>query len=347
MAGDQRIELALVVRELAVQIEGRLAQSDADFLHLGGIDLVSFDEIEQRGVHALDRGRGRPQTQRDLRELPAFPEIGGDRLRAAAIRVDIVKPAVARSEKFARGEKLLLGEQRRQQARERAAALVELHRRRSPRGEGARRLAAGKSERLSHGFGVEPAQAPYRRGGAEWAEHAGAVPAVAAEGRVIEADPNPRRDFASGGGRDNEVAPRQAIALGDCQGGRHHFRRHMRQRRAVHVAHRNRGDEIAVEKGRAGKRQRLAADDAALVRLRQARCERGDLLRLLAAVAGDRAGQSVEQEILAVIADALGNIVILQQCRKAGQHFGHVCGHTRLPCNSRNTAPRRKRPHAW
>jgi hypothetical protein len=106
----------------------------------------------------------------------------------------------------------------------------------------------------------------------------------------------------------------------------------MRQRRAVHVAHRHRGDEIAVEQGRAGKRERLAADDAALVRLRQAGCECGDLLRLLAAMAGDRAGQSVEQEILAVIADALRNIVILQRCRKAGQHFGHVCGHTRLPC---------------
>src|SRR5256886_8994600 len=57
------------------------------------------------------------------------------------------------------------------------------------------------------------------------------------------------------------ISPRQAIALGDCQGRRHHFRRHMRQRRAVHVAHRNRGDEIAVEKGRAGKRQRLARSE--------------------------------------------------------------------------------------
>jgi len=106
----------------------------------------------------------------------------------------------------------------------------------------------------------------------------------------------------------------------------------MGQRRAVHVAHGDCGDEITIEKRRAGERQRLAADDAALVGLRQSRRERGELLRLLAAVPGDRTRQRIEQEVLAVISDLCGKIVVLQRCRKAGQHFGDVARHTILLC---------------
>src|SRR5207342_3945929 len=102
--------------------------------------LVLFDEIEQRSVHALDRRGGRPQAQRDLFELPALSEIGGDGFGAAAIRICIVEATVLGGQEFARRQKLLLGQQRRQQPGERAAALVELHRRRSPRREGAGRL---------------------------------------------------------------------------------------------------------------------------------------------------------------------------------------------------------------
>ena len=54
MTGNQRIELPLVPRKLAVQIERRLAQGNANLFHLGGIDFVPFDEIEDGGVHALD-----------------------------------------------------------------------------------------------------------------------------------------------------------------------------------------------------------------------------------------------------------------------------------------------------
>src|SRR5436305_6716547 len=53
MTGNQRIELPLVPRELAVQIERRLAQCNTNLFHLGGIDFVPFDEIEDGGVHAL------------------------------------------------------------------------------------------------------------------------------------------------------------------------------------------------------------------------------------------------------------------------------------------------------
>src|SRR5262249_12156584 len=133
--------------------------------------------------------------------------------------------------------------QRRDQARNAAAALVDLPRRRSPRCEGAGGLAAGEAERPGHGFGVEPAKSADRRSGTERTQHAGAVPTLGAERGIIEADPDPRRHLASGGDGDEEVAARQPVALGNRQGGRHHFRRHMGQRRAVHVAHGDRGNE--------------------------------------------------------------------------------------------------------
>src|SRR5213080_1430751 len=112
MTGNQRIELSLVSRKLAVQIERRLAQGNTNLFHLGGIDFVPFDEIEDGGVHALDRGSGWPKAQRDPLELPAPSEVGSDRLRLAAIRVNIVKAAVRGGEKFACRQKLLLSEER-------------------------------------------------------------------------------------------------------------------------------------------------------------------------------------------------------------------------------------------
>src|SRR4029077_5694234 len=127
MAGNERVELAVVARELAVQIERWRAQRDANFLHLGGIDLVPLDEIEQGSVHALDGGSRWPQPQCDLLELPALTEFGRDRLRATAIRVNIVKTATGGGEKLGGPQELLLGEQCRQQPRQCAAALVELH----------------------------------------------------------------------------------------------------------------------------------------------------------------------------------------------------------------------------
>jgi hypothetical protein len=116
MTRNQRIEFAFVARELAVQVKCRLAQSHASFFHLGGIDVVPFDEIEERSVHALDRGGRRPKAQRDLLELPMPSELGDNRSRAAAIRVNIIKTTIRGSEKFTSRQKVLLGEQRRQQS---------------------------------------------------------------------------------------------------------------------------------------------------------------------------------------------------------------------------------------
>ena len=149
-------------------------------------------------------------------------------LWTAAIRIDIEQAAVLGGQKFARRQKLLLGQQSRHQPRQSAAALVEFHRRRSPRREGAGRLAAGKSERLGHGLGVEPAKPAYRRGGAEWTQHSWAMPALGPERGIIEADPNPRRHLASGGDGDQQVSARQAVAFGDRQRRRDHFRRYVR-----------------------------------------------------------------------------------------------------------------------
>ena len=137
-------------------------------------------------------------------------EIGGDGFGAAAIGIDVVEAAVLGGQEFARRQKLLLGQQRRHQPGERAAALVELHRRRSPRREGAGRLAAGEAERLGHGLGVEPAKPADRRGGAERTQHARAVPALGPERGIIETDADPRRHLASGGDGDHQVAARQS-----------------------------------------------------------------------------------------------------------------------------------------
>ena len=140
------------------------------------------------------------------------------------LAVGVVEAAVLGGEKFAGREKLLLGEQRRHQARQRAAALMEFHRRRAPRRECAGRLAAGEAERLRHGLGVEAAQPADRGGGAERAEHARAVPAAGAERRIIGADADPRRHLEARRQRDQEIAAGRAVALGDRQRRRHHLR---------------------------------------------------------------------------------------------------------------------------
>ena len=107
-------------------------------------------------------------------------------------------------------------------------------------------MAARQPERLRHSIGIEPAQPADRRGGTERTEHARTMPAFGAEGAVIEADPDPGRHFATAGDGYEEVAARCAVTLGDGQSGRHDFRRHVRQRRPVHVAHGHRGDQVAV-----------------------------------------------------------------------------------------------------
>ena len=100
----------------------------------------------------------------------------------------------------------------------------------------------------------------------------------------------------TGGDGDQKIAAGQVVALGDRQRGRHDFRGDMGHGRAVHVAHRDRGDQIAVQQRRAGKRQMVAADHARFATLRQRRGERRDLAGLLALMAGDRAGQRIENE---------------------------------------------------
>src|SRR5206468_12213298 len=96
------------------------------------------------GDETLDRRCRRPQPQRDLFEFPAFAQCSRDRFRLAAVCIRVVKPAVARGQKLARGDKALLCEERRHETGERAAALMELDRWRAPRRESSRRLTAGE-----------------------------------------------------------------------------------------------------------------------------------------------------------------------------------------------------------
>src|SRR4029079_8325251 len=103
------------------------------------------------------------------------------------------------------------------------------------------------------------------------------------------------------------------------------------RRGAVPVANGDRGDEIAVEDGRSGERQPIAADDAAFTGLRQCRRQGGDLLRLLAPVPSSSACQCVEQDVCAVIADVSRKIIVLQRRRKTGQHPSDASRHVILP----------------
>ena len=338
---QQRLELRLVARENPVQVEHRLAQEYPQLPDPCGIDLVVLHEIEQRGHHALDRGCGGPQAQRNLLELPAAAEIGGGGLGAPAVRVAVVEAAVARGEKLAGGDEFLLGQHRRHQARQRAAALMEFDRRRSPRRKGAGSLAAGKPERPRHGLAVEAAQPADRGRGAERAEHAGPVPATSTKGRIVDADADPGRHLGAGNHGDQQVAAAEPIAFGDRQRRGHHFRRDMRHGGAVGVAHGHRGDQIAIEHGRTGERQPVAADHGALVGLRQPRRQRHELVGLIAAMTGDRTGERIQQQVLAVFARALRDGVVGQRSRELGQRLCRFCGHSFSPLSKKPRPARR------
>ena len=112
-------------------------------------------------------------------------------------------------------------------------------------------LAARETERSRHRLRVEREQAAHGGGGAERADHAGAVPAALAKLGEVEAEPDARRHLAAGRERDEEIASRAPVALRDRQRGRHDFGRDVRERRAMDVAHRHRGDEKPVQERRA------------------------------------------------------------------------------------------------
>ena len=121
---------------------------------------------------------------------------------------------------------------------------------------------------------------------------------------------------------DEELAPGQTVAFGDRQRRRHHLRRDVRVRRTMDVAHRHRGDQVAVEQRRASERKPAAADDAALVGFRERLGQRLDLAGLIALVAGEAAGDGVDQDVLDVRAHARRNIGILQVRCKLRERLG-------------------------
>src|SRR6185369_3122215 len=82
------------------------------------------------------------------------------------------------------------------------------------------------------------------------------------------------------------------------------------------------GNEVAVQKRRAGERQRLAADHRRFARVPQCRGERANLLGLVAEAAGDGARERIEDDILDALARALGNRVVAQARDKARELGG-------------------------
>src|SRR5207253_7863241 len=123
-------------------------------------EIVGFDEGQKTGDDRLYRARRRPQAQRDLRELPALAELGYDRVGLSAVGVGVEDAAVLVREHFRGGEKALLREQRRHQAGERAARLVELDGRRAPVRDRAAPLPAGPPHRAPLPPAAPPAHPP-------------------------------------------------------------------------------------------------------------------------------------------------------------------------------------------
>ena len=74
-----------------------------------------------------------------------------------------------------------------------------------------------------------------------------------------------------------------------------------------------------------------AADHARFAALRQRRGQRRDLTGLLALMTGDRAGQRVEQKVLAMLADALREIVVSKRGGEFRQCLCRFHGHIRSP----------------
>jgi hypothetical protein len=100
----------------------------------------------------------------------------------------------------------------------------------------------------------------------------------------------------------------------------------------MRIAHGDGGDEIAVEESRAGEREAVAADHTAFARLREGRCQRRNLLCFLALVAGKRARESVEQQVLAVVLDPVRKLVVGQRRGKLRQHLCCFFRHYELLC---------------
>src|SRR5262245_44740409 len=158
-----------------------------------------------------------------------------------------VEAAVRTIEEFARRREVLLGEERGHQAGQRAAKLMELDRRRTPRGERAGRLTARKPECGGHRLRIESTQGAYGGRGAERSDRAGAVPAPTPERRVIHTGRDSCRRLEPGGQCDEQIAPARMVALRDAERRRDDDRLKMRRGRTIDIAHRYRGDEKAVE----------------------------------------------------------------------------------------------------
>jgi hypothetical protein len=130
------------------------------------------------------------------------------------------------------------------------------------------------------------------------------MPAAGPERRIVGADANPGHHLHARDKRHQQIAARRIVAFGDGERGWHHLGRDVGHGRGVGVAHGDGGDEKAVEQGCAGERQPITADHAGLVRLRERRGQRRDLPGFLAALACNRAGERIEQQVLALLAHA-------------------------------------------
>ena len=290
----------------------RFRQSDAHCRHAGRGEIVCAEQGEEAGDHRLYGARGRPQAQRDLLQFPAIAECGAHRVGRAAVGVSVEDAPILMREDFRRGAEALRGEQAGEEARERAARLVELDGRRTPVREGARRLAARQSEGVALPVGIEAQQLAGGGRATERADDAGRMPAARAEGLVVGAEPDAHGGFQACGNRGDECAAIGARSLGDGERGRHDLRRGVAQRGTVDIAHGHGGDQVTIEQRGAGERELLAADHRRFMRGAKRSGERADLGAFVALPAGDRARDRIEHKVLHALANARRQVVVPQ-----------------------------------
>ena len=88
------------------------------------------------------------------------------------------------------------------------------------------------------------------------------MPALGTKRRVVRAQAHTHGGLQASRHCHDEIATIRAVALRDRERRWHDLRRGVAQRRAMHVADGDGGNQIAIQQCRSGKRELLAADDA-------------------------------------------------------------------------------------
>src|SRR4051812_46252716 len=102
----------------------------------------------------------------------------------------------------------------------------------------------------------------------------------------------------------------------------------MSRRRAIHVTHRDGGDQKTVQERGAAQRELACAYDAALLRVGELRGEARHLRRVFSDVARKGACQGIEQQVIGVLPYPFGYVLV----RHIGGETRERCGYVVMQC---------------